>query len=119
MRTWLIIALMVLLPLQLTWAATVAYCAHENGQQNSHFGHHAHKHAAADERVASTDKGKLSTPQVDMDCGTCHAGCPAALSKTTVVASLPTDPLLPETNPLSPPSAWDSRPDRPQWEALA
>ncbi len=119
MRTWLVIVMMVLLPLQLTWAATTAYCAHEKGLQASHVGHHTHRHAGVDERAAATDMGKMSTAKVDLDGGTCHASCPAALGKTPLVATLSAPPLIPDGNTHALPSAWDSRPDRPQWMALA
>ncbi len=117
MRSWVIIAMMVLLPLQLTWAATAAYCAHESGQRASHVGHHEHPHAKADERAGATDIGKLSAAKGDLDCGTCHMGCLALLGKTDQVAA-PAAALMPGGDTLAHASAPDTRPDRPQWPAL-
>ncbi len=53
MRRWLILFLLALLPLQVSWAAaaTVDYCAHDQGGA-PHFGHHedanAHDHDVHD-----------------------------------------------------------------------
>ncbi len=40
MRRWLLIFLLLLLPFQLSWAASAAYCQHERDTQPEHWGHH-------------------------------------------------------------------------------
>jgi hypothetical protein len=75
MRRWLSIFLLIVLPLQISWAVAATYCQHETGS-TKHFGHHDHKHQAEDgEKLA---KGSVS--DVDNDCAVCHAGCVAALT---------------------------------------
>jgi hypothetical protein len=110
MRRWLATFLLVLLPLQFSWAAAASYCQHETGPATKHFGHHEHKHHQ-DSNTTSDDL-KLS---VDADCAACHAGCAAA---TVTVSSLALDtapavpaPWFPHA-PASPPKA---QPERPNW----
>ena len=76
MRHWLLIFLVVLLPMQLSWAAVASYCQHEsNGATAQHIGHHDHDHEG-DAGPADSSNGKTtgSSGAVDLDCGTCHAG---------------------------------------------
>jgi hypothetical protein len=47
MRRWLSIFLLIVLPLQISWAVAATYCQHETGS-TKHFGHHDHKHQAED-----------------------------------------------------------------------
>ena len=39
--------LLIVLPLQISWAVAATYCQHETGS-TQHFGHHDHKHHAED-----------------------------------------------------------------------
>lgn len=70
MRRWLILFLLSLLPLQVSWAvaATVDYCAHDQGQTTQHFGHHedvnVHDH---DARAPGADKSHGDTGQLHLD----------------------------------------------------
>lgn len=49
MRRWLRILLLVIVPLQISWAAASAYCTHhEGGDAARHFGHHADQHPDSD-----------------------------------------------------------------------
>jgi len=117
MKRYLVIFLLVLLPLQFSWAAMVSYCQHESGVAAKHPGHHTHDHASADHQ----ESGKNSSQSVGMDhdCATCHMGCSAALvsdlGKTTVAAS--------NDHPLHlqviPSQLSRERPERPQWPVLA
>ncbi|WP_431257108.1 hypothetical protein ACQ86G_20830 [Roseateles chitinivorans] len=47
MRRWLTVFLLILLPLQLSWAVAATYCAHEADPAVNHIGHHQHRHEAA------------------------------------------------------------------------
>lgn len=66
-RLFLIILLMIL-PLQLSWAAAGAYCKHEKGAASNHFGHHVHQHQAKSDTPDS--KGEFG--KVHNDCSSCH-----------------------------------------------
>jgi hypothetical protein len=115
MCKWLAILLLVLMPLQLSWAAVGAYCQHERGQAASHAGHHTHEHQSqAESDVPAGEKGVM--PSADADCVTCHAGCVlwAMPSHHDPVRVLP--PVIRSADPgaaLVAPTA--ARPERPQW----
>jgi hypothetical protein len=47
MRRWLTVFLLILLPLQLSWAVAATYCAHEADPAVNHVGHHQHRHEAS------------------------------------------------------------------------
>jgi hypothetical protein len=62
MRRWLTILLLFLMPLQLSWAASAAYCQHERDAQRGHWGHHEHRDAPEAARLldrAPNDAGRL------------------------------------------------------------
>jgi len=65
----ILIFLLLVVPLQFSWAAAGAYCQHEQGTSSFHFGHHAHSHQAKHD--ADDGKGKLN--KVHLDCSSCHA----------------------------------------------
>jgi hypothetical protein len=117
MRRWLTIFLLVLIPLQLSWAAAASYCQHESGAAAKHFGHHEHQHNAADGKDAFPDPAK--TTGGDPDCASCHAGCASVLLSAVTGASL-ADSSLDTTEYgarlTSPPF---ERLERPQWRLLA
>ena len=78
MRRWLTILLLVMLPLQFSWAAAAAYCEHETSASARHVGHHEHEHqAGVDDTPAGASAEKASNakggePAADNDCGYCH-----------------------------------------------
>lgn len=131
-RRWLVLFLLVLLPLQMSWAAVAGYCAHTAATDAAHFGHHGHEdhphanqaqssakpEAAAD--AAAKPGGKASSDKaLDADCGHCHSHClgallmpgpaePAALGRSFQAAA-------DEAAHAQPPVP----PERPQWAPLA
>lgn len=110
MRRWLAIFLLVLLPLQLSWAAAAPYCQHETGAAVQHFGHHEHKH-----HQGSADTTDVPSFAADSDCAACNAGCAAA---TVTVPSLALDaapPALAPWYPHVPTSPPATQPERPNW----
>lgn len=116
MRFWLIVFLAILMPLQLSWAATGRYCQHESDVSSKHVGHHTHQHRITE----STETGGsfAKTMATDMDCGTCHAGCSMAIQEPDVVKEVDlTMVVVPRTIARSSPAPED-RPERPQWDAL-
>ena len=125
MRRWLLIFLVVLLPMQLSWAAVASYCQHESDSAltTQHMGHHEHMHEA-DVSSASNEHGDTNTNPsangaVDLDCGTCHAGCgtPLLQSLTLVMAELSAETHRVSALRLS--SQPVSLPERPNWAHLA
>jgi hypothetical protein len=117
MKKFLAIFLLVLLPLQYSWAAMASYCGHETRVNATHPGHHTHDHASVDHQESS--KNSPQSAGMDHDCATCHMGCAAALvsdlSKTTLAAS--------DDHPLHlqviASHMASERPERPQWPVLA
>ena len=113
-KKFLFIALLLLLPLQHSWAAVGAYCAHENTDAaKSHFGHHFHKH----ERNAGQDGGQAGGAHPD--CAFCHLGCgtaapdlPLVMPEAAAASVIALDPASFRTNV-------PSRPERPKWLAFA
>lgn len=114
MRRLFILLLIAFLPFQATWAAAAAYCQHETGTAaHAHFGHHEHVHA---------DTGDQSGAKkaVHGDCVICHmVALQAVLGDVPEVprmgvseAHSPLPPTFLATVPIS-------RPERPNWRALA
>lgn len=120
MRRWLAILMLVLLPLQSSWAAAAAYCGYEADQDAQHLGHHEHQcagHASAGQGGETTDQGESSG--FDFDCGHCHCTCAGMPALHGAMASLtPASHAITlidgvvRTLPQSPP-------ERPQWLPLA
>ena len=128
MRRIFAIVLLVLLPLQFSWAAVASYCGHETQAGVEHFGHHDHQHhgdagdgAALDANSdANADAVDGKAPgAMDLDCGHCHGTC-------SMVPNLPS--VLPAALSTAPPIATldecggahaPTRPERPQWLFLA
>lgn len=113
MRRWFAILLLVLLPLQTSWAVVANYCDHEQetGQTTQHFGHHEHKHEGATE---SGSKSKSLTG-FDSDCVDCHLSTPVTLTDVFALPllisvafcdQLPASPLHPLPGDV---------PERPNW----
>ncbi len=121
MRRWLALILLVLLPLQATWAAAARYCEHAAGAGATHVGHHdhgAHGHAtpAADDTGA---EGDAPTSDTAPDCGHCHglgSGLVdrAATAWAPQVADAPAAPADRRQADHAP-----EQPERPQWARLA
>lgn len=123
MRRWLAVLLLVLLPLQFSWAAVANYCGHETGASADHVGHHDHASHEHGGKVAGPgDKGNTeapSAPASGFDCGHCHGYCVGMLDVPS--------PLEPLSRGIAPPSLGDipcaehlpAQPERPQWACLA
>lgn len=106
MRRFFSLLLMLLLPLQFSFAAAAAYCVDEKPEVAAHFGHHDHADASTDS-ADDADEGKA-------DCEVCHLACakaqPAAFVST--VAPEPQAPLsfLPDSSPQHQPEPSDRPP---------
>ncbi|GCL64789.1 hypothetical protein [Pseudaquabacterium pictum] len=123
MRRWLAILLLVLLPLQSTWAAVASYCAHAAAGAVDHGGHHGQAdtshadHGVVPEQPVSSDSA--SCVLSGMGCGHCHGHGAGMLS----VAS----GFVPAAHGGAPSAATavpgaehlPAQPERPQWARLA
>nr|WP_288119585.1 cobalt-zinc-cadmium resistance protein [Thiomonas sp.] len=107
----LFVLLMLILSLQAVWAAANAYCQHEQGAATQHFGHHAHRHQAADK----SDSGNIPASGFHGDCASCHFGAVGvATSSLDMLPSAPASPAVsPENNFLL--SIFLEGPERPKW----
>jgi hypothetical protein len=113
MRGWLIIFLLVMTPLQFSWAAIGVYCQHEKGIATQHLGHHGHQHQLLSNDQLTAEQ--LKSGSFDADCGTCHIGCSLAIASTAETPCLATkrvNEARTQQMPVSPPF---KVPDRPQW----
>ena len=110
-RRFFFVLLIVMLPLQSTWATAKAYCEHEQGSAAKHFGHDAHQHQATNEE--NTDDGGSAPPHAD--CGFCHHGSVGvASSLLDTPSSASTFPVVwPESSLI--PTVFIEGPERPDW----
>ncbi|WP_076591340.1 cation efflux protein, CzcI family [Herminiimonas arsenitoxidans] len=114
MQRLLVILMLLIVPLQISWAAAAVYCQHEINPATVHFGHHEHKHVASlsDEKA---DVPKSSSAS-DIDCAFCHLGgiaiaeIPAAILISDVVNATS---RMPDNSVLA--SILPPRPERPKW----
>jgi hypothetical protein len=87
MRRLLFIFLMVVLPVQWTWAAAASVCAHEQ-QDAAHFGHHQHDHQDAAQATEPADDSRTGSLSEHPDCGVCHAAASAVVPASDSVPAL-------------------------------
>ena len=117
MRRLFMIFLLVLMPLQLSWAAMASYCQHETGAAAKHFGHHDHQHKAADGKDAAPDPAK--TGGGDPDCASCHAGGTSVLADALTIHLVADSSLGTADHRARLTSPPFERIERPQWGVLA
>jgi hypothetical protein len=133
MRRWIAIFLIVLLPLQFSWAVAADYCLDEQGSGAAHFGHHAHpdhEHAGVDDGSAKVAKSPTESPaqsladQLDKgkqhpegDCGCSGHLCGAHLLPAGLDAlfGMPPSPWLSTPVSCVYPPADPNRIERPNW----
>jgi len=119
----LLLALLLILPLQFSWAATARYCGHESAQaqpEGQHPGHHSHQHRTVQGKATQVSSWALTRTTAsqlpDADCGFCHASvAPYALtqSPSQTAARLDQDFVSGHSPPFS--TRADHRIDRPNW----
>ena len=74
MRRFVLLFLMLILPLQWSWAAVASVCRHETGSAAQHLGHHVHEHAAVlnDTTADTTADTDGANVWFDADCCSFH-----------------------------------------------
>ena len=77
MRRLVLLFLMLVLPLQWSWAAVASVCRHETGSAAQHLGHQVHEHAAVFVDTTTVTDGV--DVWFDADCCSCHGLSLAAL----------------------------------------
>ena len=117
MKRLVIIFLLLLLPIQASWAVGASYCKHEAGAAAQHFGHHEHQHAADDEGAKSSSFNTAGA--IDADCGTCHAGCIAAVVDSVSLLAISLSSDMHSSRHVRISSHTLSLPERPNWADLA
>lgn len=121
MRRWIALLLLVLLPLQFSWAALSTYGDNDAPATLHHPEHHAtakHSLTAANADLADTGNG-TSAGALCIDCGHCHGSFSGLIAATLTLEQR----LL----AVSPTLVGDTRrvghipapPERPQWPAFA
>lgn len=68
MKGLFLICVLIMLPLQIPWAAIGSYCEHESGQAAQHLAHHDHQHEKSEGEQPTNGKLGIS----DSDCDYCH-----------------------------------------------
>lgn len=110
MRRWLTILLLVMLPLQFSWAAAAAYCQHETSADAGHVGHHQHEHKASTQ--GADDGSKLLG---DNDCGYCHLSAAKPVQMQAAEVPVTTGPTIRGVAAGPLPSRDPDRLERPNW----
>lgn len=115
-RKLLFILILFIVPLQLSWAGSVAFCLHKNNVVLDHAGHDA---IGSD--TASAEPIKLDRTMPDDaaaghgDCGACHVGCLAVHVGKTHHFGQAAVQCHCSHYALSASSAPPQRLERPQW----
>ena len=120
MRRLIILFMLVLLPVQISWAVVSDYAAHEPAGNGHHDVHHHEAHAM--ETVFDLDLPSQDTPPYQAQFGHdhCHlAGFIGLLTTTQLNAAIVPNALyLPGASPVYTSQILD-RPERPKWLPLA
>lgn len=127
MRRALTVLLLLILPLQLSWAVAAAYCQHEvSVPSTGHVGHHEHLHAQDAEKV-SGDVAKKNSPEqqgggdkpqcVDDDCAYCHLAGLKTVTVADIVLAVAVESTFVTRSVLPIESQPRGRIDRPNWRA--
>lgn len=113
MRRWLSILLLVMMPLQLGWAALGSHCQHESDERSQHLGHHAHHHDSTQQDDDTRGDGTAHA-----DCNSCITGSLVPLGSVLLIPTPPTARSIAafEPHPLFRPT---SPPERPVRHPLA
>jgi hypothetical protein len=112
MRAFLVMLMLTLLPLQFSVAVAVTCCEHVAATSEAHAKHHQPGHSLVidvADALVPVDGG------FDLDCGTCHANCAAAMLVPAVLMMARADAVRVEQITAHNMPAWHARPYRPKW----
>ena len=114
MKRFFAILLMLILPLQFSFAASSVYCADQANVAVEHYAHHAH-----DGELTPPEPDPDKNPASDAECGLCHLGC--AKLQTAILTLGTPDSILPaEVAPLLSTAQYQPSPlQRPPIASLA
>jgi len=115
MRRLVLVFLLLLMPVQWTWAAAAAYCGHESRSAGGHVGHHQHDHVGGQKAGKSgqaADSGQVQA-DVDGDCDYCHLGASHWLLAAFSPAPPPALTNWPTVQPRIDTDFLSSGPERP------
>jgi len=122
MRSWVLVLLLALLPLQSALATIFVYCKHEAKAEAGHVGHHEHQHedAVADIADAVPDQQPTGSQQLDdNDCGFCHLSSAQPLGVSVEPWTEGTAHVLVSSVQVRLTSRALDSPERPNWSRLA
>lgn len=91
MRRWLAVFLLILLPLQLSWAVAATYCGHEADPAARHVGHHEHRHEGDDRSGGTSPGGIAVAAAIDL----------AGAAQSDAPSPAPTEPPMQAADTLS------------------
>lgn len=114
MRRLFIIFMLLIFPLQVSWAAASAYCAHEPSPTVSHPGHH--QHVDNDNDHAGHEHSQYG---LDQDCGDCHFTSVGITTTTSGDIAPPPTAYAHATDPARFGALRPTRPERPKWQGPA
>ncbi len=117
MKRYLAIFLLVLLPLQFSWAAMAGYCKDETAVAAKHAGHHSHDHTIVDH--PESDQTSSQSACMVHDCAACHLGCAAPLFSDLNTTTASVSDAHPLHLQVTGSQMSRERPERPQWPVLA
>lgn len=112
MRAFLVMLMLTLLPLQFSVAAADICCEHVAATSEAHVNHHQPGHLSV---IDAADALVPGAGSFDLDCGTCHANCSAAMLVPAVLMMARADTVRVEQITAHNMPAWHARPYRPKW----
>lgn len=93
MRRFVALLVLVLLPLQLAFAAVAEYCEIGGADGGQHFGHHVHKLDKSKSKAKGGDESKggigSNKSAGEPDCGFCILGCAHAQASSLEIQMIP------------------------------
>ena len=118
MRFLVMIVLLVLMPMQFTWAALSVYCPHETSSPAQQVENHDHQHQTSADLEDGGDPH--ATGNVNADSGACHAGHGTALFGSQRLPAVSVSSEIYTTYQIQVPSPPHLPvPERPNWADLA
>lgn len=108
------IFLVIIMPLQATWAAAADYCKPGKEVTAKHFGHHEHEHEHQHAQLGQSSDDDAAGSSTT-DCLNCHGSYSGM-----VVSTFGAPPIGAVASPLANPtsrllSTSSSRPEKPKW----